>query len=148
MLSASFGQRLRDWLLLSAPLGLALLVGAFALRLTAPTTTYADTPTICDSVPHVMVGGIDLSGRWNSNYGVVVLTQVGSSISGTIAYTNGNAGTYTGCFDGQTLYFGYDSGTDSGTAAMTYGRNGCTLTGSYQSAYDSTNYGSYTMSRC
>ena len=128
-----------------ALVALSLVGGGLAAQLAATGVAHADTPSICDQVPHV-AQSVDLAGRWNSNYGSVVLTQVGSSLSGTIAFSDGSAGTVTGCFDGQTVYYGYDTEEDSGSGYATLSANGCRLDGQFTSMWGFSD--AWTLVRC
>ena len=128
-----------------ALVALSLVGGGLTTQLVASGVAHADTPTICDSLPHVQLG--DLSGVWGNDGEVVTLTQVGSSVTGIAAYTEGGTATYTGCFDGATFYLSYTNAVDAGYGQLTLSADGTTLQGYWSSAEDSSGPHSWTLQR-
>jgi hypothetical protein len=127
----------------------AALIGAVLTTAVVPLVAYADTPKICDSLPHEVIGGIDLSGQWTNDGETVAITQVGSSVSGIAMYTEGGSATYTGCIDGgtRTFYLSYNNAVDDGYAQLTLSADGGTLSGYWVSYEDNSGNHSWTLTR-
>src|SRR5262249_55285931 len=112
-------------------------VAALALALAGAMLTAAlpraahPAPTLFDHLPHEMVTGLDLSGRWRNEGEEVVLTHVGSSVTGIAFYTEGGTGSYEGCFDPatRTFYMEYENAVDDGYGQLTLSVDGTMLNG-------------------
>lgn len=82
---------------LRLPSLLALLVLAAVLAAAAGCTGSA-----ADLRPNPLPAGIDVTGKWDSNWGRLVLTQTGPKLSGTSDY---NDGRLEGTVDGDLILF-------------------------------------------
>ncbi|MGC4043086.1 MAG: hypothetical protein QM758_04715 [Armatimonas sp.] len=73
----------------------------------------------------------DLSGVWESDYGLIRLEQMGASVKGT--YTGGGGSTLEGTLSGNTLTLTWTEGTGAtGTATFTFDAAGNSFTGSWK----------------
>src|SRR5262249_59201810 len=122
------------------------LGGAVPPAAVAPRVTHA-APDVCDRLPHAMVGGIDLSGRWHADGEDVVVTHVGASVTGIAVYDEGGTATYTGCFDGHTFYMEYTNAVDDGYAELVLSADGATLHGYWYSYEDDGRHHDWTLTR-
>jgi hypothetical protein len=124
-------------------ISLASALGLASAHPAAPDRT--ETPRLCDSMAHVKVG--DLGGGWANDGEFVVLTHVGSSVTGIAFYEEGGTASYTGCFDGHTFYLDYSNAVDAGYGQLTVSGDGQTLSGYWYSYNDNGNHHSWTLTR-
>lgn len=69
------------------------------------------------------------SGSWNTNFGVLVMTQSGNSVSGTYSH---DSGSLKGTVSGNTLSGSWVEDDDKGTFTFTIDSNGKAFNGSWQ----------------
>lgn len=84
------------------------------------------------------VPAANFNGSWETNFGVIVMTQTGTTVTGTYSY---DSGSLTGIVTGNTLKGTWVESDDKGTFVFTLSADGKSFTGSWQETEPDPNQG-------